>query len=44
MDTALLIQQSAFEWWIAPFSKMRVPAVIYANEAFIRDMDLKVYE
>ncbi len=44
MDTALLIQQSAFEWWIAPFSKMRVPAVIYANEALIRDMDLKVYE
>jgi tRNA-splicing ligase RtcB len=44
MDTALLIQQSAFEWWIAPFGKMRVPAVIYASEALIRDMDLKVYE
>lgn len=44
MDTALLIQQSAFEWGIAPFSKMRVPAVIYASEALIRDMDLKVYE
>ncbi len=44
MDTTLLIQQSAFEWWIAPFGKMRVPAVIYASEALIRDMDLKVYE
>lgn len=39
MDTSQLIQQSACEWEIAPFGKMRVPAVIYATEALIRDMD-----
>ena len=44
MDTAQLIQQSAYEWEIAPFGKMRVPAIIYASEALIRDMDQKVYE
>src|SRR6266545_2635629 len=44
MDTSQLIQQSACEWEIAPFGKMRVPAVIYATEALIRDMDQKVYE
>ena len=44
MDTTRLIQQSKFEWWIAPFGKMRVPAIIYASEALIRDMDEKVYE
>lgn len=44
MDTAQLIRQSACEWWIAPFGKMRVPAIIYATEALIRDMDQKVYE
>lgn len=44
MDTSRLIQQSKFEWWIAPFGKMRVPAIIYASEALIRDMDEKVYE
>lgn len=44
MDTAQLIRQSAYEWWIAPFGKMRVPAIIYATEALIRDMDQKVYE
>lgn len=44
MDTALLIQRSAFEWEIAPFGKMHVPAIIYASEELIRDMDQKVYE
>jgi tRNA-splicing ligase RtcB len=44
VDTAQLIQQSAYEWEIAPFGKMRVPAIIYASEALIRDMDQKVYE
>lgn len=29
---------------IKPFGQMRVPAVIYANEMLIRDMDQKVYE
>lgn len=44
MDTAQLIRQSACEWWIAPFGKMRVPAVIFASETLIREMDQKVYE
>ncbi len=41
MDTAQLIRQSACEWWIAPFGKMRVPAVIFASETLIREMDQK---
>ena len=44
MNTSQLIQRSTCEWEIAPFGKMRVPAVIYATEALIRDMDQKVYE
>lgn len=44
MDMTLLTQKSAFEWWVAPFGKMRVPAVIYASADLIRDMDMKVYE
>ncbi|MDP2056194.1 MAG: RtcB family protein, partial [Thiobacillus sp.] len=37
-------QVSDYEWLIAPFGKMRVPAVIYADQALIREMDEKVYE
>jgi tRNA-splicing ligase RtcB len=37
-------QVSEVEWRIAPFGKMRVPAVIYADQALIREMDDKVYE
>jgi tRNA-splicing ligase RtcB len=44
METSHLIQHSAGEWEIAPFGPMRVPAIIYATEALIRDMDQKVYE
>ena len=44
MDTSLLTRKSEYEWWIAPFGRMRVPAVIYASEALVRDMDMKVYE
>jgi tRNA-splicing ligase RtcB len=44
MDLALLHRQSDCEWWIVPFGNMRVPAVIYASEALMRDMDHKVYE
>ncbi|MBI3756809.1 MAG: RtcB family protein [Deltaproteobacteria bacterium] len=44
MDTSFLIQHSAHEWEIAPFGKMRVPAIIYASEGLIREMDHKVYE
>jgi tRNA-splicing ligase RtcB len=44
MDTSLLIRKSPFEWWIEPAGSMRVPAVIYADEALIAAMDHKVYE
>ena len=44
MDTALLTCQSPFEWHVLPFGKMRVPAVIYASEPLVQDMDVKVYE
>jgi hypothetical protein len=44
MDTSLLVRKDDCEWWIQPFGKMRVPAVIYATEALVRDMDPKVYE
>lgn len=44
MDTSQLIRKSDYEWWISPFGKMRVPAVIYASESLVRDMDVKVYE
>ncbi len=44
MDTSRLQKRSDSEWWIQPFGKMRVPAVIFASEALIREMDEKVYE
>jgi tRNA-splicing ligase RtcB len=44
MDTSLFTRRSEYEWEIAPHGAMRVPAVIYASEALLRDMDHKVYE
>ncbi|HXK29388.1 MAG TPA: RNA-splicing ligase RtcB, partial [Candidatus Binatia bacterium] len=44
MDIARLQRKSADQWWIQPYGKMRVPVVIFATEALIRDMDEKVYE
>jgi len=44
MDLNLLKRRGPDEWHISPRGKMRVPAVIYASEALIRDMDEKVYE
>lgn len=44
MDTTRLQQQTEDQWRIAPHGKMRVPAVIFATEPLIRDMDEKVYE
>lgn len=44
MDLSRLERKTDHEWWIAPYGKMRVPAVIYASEILIRDMDDKVYE
>jgi tRNA-splicing ligase RtcB len=44
MDLGLFQRESEFAWRIEPHGKMRVPAVIYADESLIRGMDLKVYE
>ena len=44
MELSRLQQQEENQWRIAPYGKMRVPAIIYASEALIRDMDDKVYE
>lgn len=44
MDLALFQRHTETRWEIAPHGNMRVPAVIYADEQLVRDMDHKVYE
>jgi hypothetical protein len=44
MDLAGLEKVSTTEWRIKPTGAMRVPAILYAGEALIRDMDEKVRE
>jgi tRNA-splicing ligase RtcB len=44
MDLAGLEKVSPTEWRIAPTGAMRVPAILYADEALIREMDEKVRE
>ena len=44
MDLSLLTRKSDVEWWIEPHGRMRVPAIVYATEALVKDMDAKVYE
>lgn len=44
METKLLQRVSESEWRIETQGKMRVPAVLFASEELIRDMDAKVYE
>jgi len=44
MELKLLERRSAYEWEIPQQGAMRVPAVIYADETLVRDMDHKVYE
>jgi tRNA-splicing ligase RtcB (3'-phosphate/5'-hydroxy nucleic acid ligase) len=44
MDLTALKRRSEYEWEIPAQGGMRVPAVIYASEALMRDMDMKVYE
>lgn len=39
-----LERESEFSWRIDPTGKMRVPGIIYADEALIRGMDNKVFE
>src|SRR5262249_59089080 len=44
MDISQFTRHSETEWLIEPSRRMRVPAVIYATEELIRDMDQKVFE
>jgi len=44
MDLAQLTRAGDNEWRIEPFGRMRVPAVIFASEDLVRDMDEKVRE
>ena len=44
METDLLSRVSDFEWRIEAHGEMLVPAVLYASEELIRQMDTKVYE
>jgi len=43
MDLALFRRRSDYEWEIPAHGAMRVPAVIFADEALVRAMDDKVY-
>jgi len=44
MDLSLLERESDLVWRIEPQGDMRVPGIIYADEALVREMDMKVYE
>ena len=44
MDLDLFTRRSEYEWEIAKHAAMRVPAVIFASESLLREMDQKVYE
>jgi tRNA-splicing ligase RtcB (3'-phosphate/5'-hydroxy nucleic acid ligase) len=44
MDLSLFERRSDYEWVIPRTGPMRVPGVIFASEALMRDMDAKVYE
>jgi tRNA-splicing ligase RtcB len=44
VELTLFDRKSEFEWHIRPYGAMRVPGVIFASEALMRDMDAKVYE
>lgn len=44
MDANLFTRRSEYEWEIPQHGEMRVPVVIFASEALLREMDQKVYE
>src|SRR5690554_563516 len=44
MDPSLLKRETESVWRIEPAGDMRVPGVLYADEALVRDMDEKVLE
>jgi len=39
VDLQLFSRESEYTWRIEPHANMRVPAIIYADEALLRDMD-----
>ena len=43
MDIGKLQRESAYRWRIEPAGAMRVPGILYADEALLRDMDDKVF-
>ena len=43
MDTKTLKKVSDFEWHVPRTGAMRVPGILYASEALLRDMDDKVH-
>ena len=44
MNVQALRREAEYRWVIEPTGAMRVPAVLYADEALLRDMDDKVRE
>lgn len=44
MDLGLFERVGEFEFRVPPIGEMRVPAIIYADESLMRDMDNKVFE
>ncbi len=44
MDVSRFEKLSDAAWRVAPFGEMRVPAIIYASEALIAEMDDKVFD
>ncbi len=43
MDLDKLRRETAYSWRIEPAGAMRVPGILYADEALLRDMDDKVF-
>jgi tRNA-splicing ligase RtcB len=44
MDLGRLIRRSDYEWELPQRGKMRVPGILFADEALVRAMDDKVFE
>ena len=44
MDLSRFHKISDYEWRVEPRGKMRVPAIIYASETLLQEMDEKVFE
>jgi tRNA-splicing ligase RtcB len=44
MELSQFKRHSETEWFIEPSGRMRAPAVIYATEELVREMDQKVFE